>query len=53
VLISAVLFAAAALYTWWRGQDATAATTDADALDDGAALSRRDGADLVLEPASA
>jgi EmrB/QacA subfamily drug resistance transporter len=51
VLISAGLFALAALYTWWRGQDAAPATSAA--ADDEAALSRSDSTDLVLEPATA
>jgi hypothetical protein len=47
VLISAALFALAALYTWWRGQDATPATATADGTDDPVPLPRE--AELVLE----
>ena len=47
VLISAALFALAALYTWWRGQDAAPAIT-AD-LDDADAIAPPREAELVLE----
>jgi EmrB/QacA subfamily drug resistance transporter len=50
VLISAGLFALAALYTWWRGQDDYEAA-EGDVFAD--TLSRADSADLVLEPATA
>jgi EmrB/QacA subfamily drug resistance transporter len=46
VLIAAGLFAAAALYTWWRGQD-PAPTPAADAEDDAVALPR--APELALE----
>jgi sugar phosphate permease len=49
VLISAGLFALAALYTWWRGQDAAPAT----APEEDEALARATEAELVLEPSSA
>jgi len=47
VLISAALFAAAALYTWWRGQDAAPAIAADDDEDDAVAPVRE--AELVLE----
>jgi EmrB/QacA subfamily drug resistance transporter len=50
VLVSAALFGLAALYTWWRGQDAAPATA-ADDLDvDAELLAETTG--LALEPAT-
>jgi EmrB/QacA subfamily drug resistance transporter len=49
VLISAALFAAAAVYTWWRGQDAAPAPSPADDVDTDATRSRSDELELALE----
>jgi EmrB/QacA subfamily drug resistance transporter len=51
VLISATLFALAALYTWWRGQDAAPAPETDDDLDVGAELLAQTSG-LALEPAT-
>jgi hypothetical protein len=48
VVISAVLFGVAALYTWRRGQDTTAPPTRNDFVD----VSTGDLQDIVLEPAT-
>lgn len=51
VLISAGLFALAALYTWWRGQDAVApALADGDAEQDADAFDAQLRDELALEP---
>ena len=51
VLISATLFALAALYTWWRGQDAAPAPETDDDLDVEAELLAQTSG-LALEPAT-
>jgi hypothetical protein len=51
VLISATLFALAALYTWWRGTDAAPAPETDDDLDVGAELLAQTSG-LALEPAT-